>query len=186
MKNISKIFGAVAIIGLFLICSMSTGLAAIAQKQTLVAQPSYQIATYGDGTYVDGAYPIGLPDETSPYPLTTPVNGHDYCTVIIACFPLTDMLLIRVRNIGTSVGCGGQAVIRVHAFVSGHFLAIFNVERALEALPAWLLADTFVEGPVSFTQPVHLVTVKLQLPFGEYEGLIRGLNYRAGFVQAII
>lgn len=194
MKNISKMFGAITIIGLFLIGSMSTGLAAVGATKQVQVQPGqeqYVIATYGDGTYADGAYSLGsnYPDETAPYdPYNTPIfgSGHDYCTTLIACLPITDMLVIRVRNIGINDGSGGEIKIKVHAFISGNWLPIFSVNDALMALPPWVPAQTFIKGPVSFTQPIHLVTVKINLPIGEWEGLVRGFNYRAGFVQNIV
>jgi len=92
MKNISKIFGAVAIIGLFLVCSMSTGLAAqqgmgikTQQQQIPGSQPStppgyseppanyYQWNGEGGLPTYDGDGQDGMMFYGNSYPL--PVQG---------------------------------------------------------------------------------------------------------------
>ena len=92
MKNISKIFGAVAIIGLFLVCSMSTGLAAqqgmgikTQQQQIPGSQPStppgyseppanyYQWNGEGGLPTYDGDGQDGMMFYGNTYPL--PVQG---------------------------------------------------------------------------------------------------------------
>jgi len=195
MKNIYKIFGAAAIIGLFLLSSIaSTSLAAIGGVQVarsrelqlpdqgLVA-PSQR---YIVADYDDPAFPLGsdYPDESCAYdPFNTPIFGHgsDLATVLIARIPMTNMLVVRVRNLGTESSPGGTIRIKVYGL---SVIPIHNSLKTVHALPPWILADTYLLGPIAFSQPVHLVTCRIRSSV--YEGLGRNLNFRVGFVQGII
>ena len=202
MKKMYKIFGAVAIIGLFLLGSVaSTSMAAPRQQNPVVqqeeslqrqAQPQQPQQQYVVAIYDDEAYPLGpdYPDESCAYnPYTTPLFGQDLATTTIACFPLTDLLWIRVRNVGvpgSGLSSGATIKIKVYAFATMHGLPIFNAKDAVVALPPWTLAQNFIKGPVPFTQPAHLVTSRIKLPFGVWEGFLRSFNFRIGLVQDII
>ena len=198
MKNISKIFGAVAIIGLFLVCSMSTGLAGqqvVKGQQQVPGQQQYVIAyQYGDGTYSDGAYQVGTQYgaeysfETAPYnpdPNVTPLLfGHDVCTVAIGCFPVTDVLIIWIRNIGSG-DLVNSATVKITAFNGFELSPIFYNEQTLLGLGAHH-GKFYLAGPVPFSSSIGRVRVHIQNQLLDGEGLIRGLNLRIGFVQNII
>ena len=192
MKNTYKIFGAAAIIGLFLLSSLGSTSLAITQNQKpqtdagLGIEPGIQ-DEYVIADYDDPAYTLdGYPDETLAYDPNSPIFGHgsDLATTIIACFPLTDILWVRVRNVGTTQSEGGKITIKVYAFVSLKLFPILKIQRSVTALPAWILAQNFIEGPVAFTQPVHLVTSDID-PYA-YEGIGRHISYRVGWVQDIL
>jgi len=203
-KNVYKIFGAAVIVGLLFIGSIaSTGLAAIRQPTKQLQGQSFQnelrLPDQGPVTpstpskkyivadYDDPAFPLGsdYPDESCAYDLfNTPIFGHgsDLATVLIAKIPMANRLLVRVRNLGIEQSPGGQ--IRIKVYAMGNILPIHSSVHAVRALPPWILADTYLLGPIAFSQPLHTVTCRIRSSV--YEGLGRNLNFRVGFVQGII
>jgi len=122
MKKMYKIFGAVAIIGLFLLSSIaSTSLAkrgAIGQKQSSQVMPSQ---VYGDGEYEGEVYeaPDGWgwdDDETLPFPPSA-VTGMRKPQLVITRIKINRIddcarFTVRIRNVGKTLG-SGPSIARV-------------------------------------------------------------------------
>ena len=114
-KKIYKIFGAVAIIGLFLIGSMSTGLAAIGgtqQKQAQPQQPAEQ--PYEGQTYAAPSYLNWDAGETLPFPsgwLNTIFKPQYVCTAIqIIRGNSYASFTCKIRNVGNSLIGNGASI----------------------------------------------------------------------------
>jgi hypothetical protein len=136
MKKIYKIFGAVAIIGLFVLGSMSTGMAnervAFGERKVVESEPiasePIELELEGEPAYADfddDQYPIGYPGESLDYcPETTPIffkNG-DLATTIVWRRPtvLTDARIrVKVRNVGAGQSGGGTMAFTLYTCVLG-------------------------------------------------------------------
>ena len=196
-RSIYKIMGVTGIIALLLLGSIVVaGPAArrpsieVSQELEVQAQPQQQPQQqYQDfliADYDDDAYAVpGYPDETAPYRPTAWTKA-DLCTTIIARFRAVGSqgrIYVRIRNLGMAQSTGGQAIIRVHAFLSGEWMPILKETKTVAALLPYQ-ATTEITSKVPLNQFVHLVTV--HIPWKLIEEGARGLNFRVGFVAGLI
>lgn len=185
MGKLYKIFGAVAIIGLSLLCSMSTGLAAQGQQQQqqqLVWNSMYddfQVAEYNDSAYaISGYESYGFTAPYQPSPITSP----DLCTVLVARYRVLggDLRVFVVNmNIGLSQSSGAQAIVRVY---DHGVTPVLYDEENVGALHSFIFS-TFSTPRVSLSSGLHLVSVHLKLNAPLEEGIgLRAINWRFGLI----
>jgi len=147
MKKIYKIFGAAAIIGLFLLSSLaSTSMAAPRQQNPVVRQEgslqipaqqqeeSLQIQVQpqqpsdeAEIEWADQKIPLQWYGETSPYEITEEIlalgSGHILVTLgwRLCYFPLQrGKLFIHVRNVVPSASPGGELSVTVRELIGGN------------------------------------------------------------------
>jgi len=119
MNKTYKIFGAVAIIGLFLLCSMSTGLATGGQsqqqqQQQVPGQQQVPDQPYDGQTYAAPSYLNWDPDETLPFPaewLGIIFKPQLICTSIQITRGQSDAsFTCKIRNVGNSIIGNGPSI----------------------------------------------------------------------------
>jgi hypothetical protein len=137
MKKIYKIFGAAAIIGLFLLSSIaSTSMAAPRQQNPVViqeeslqiqAQPQQPAEDEAPIEWDDQQIPLQWYGETSPYEITEEIlgllNGHILVTLgwRLCYFPLQrGKLFLHVRNVIPSTSPGGDLAVTVRELIGGN------------------------------------------------------------------
>jgi len=138
MKKIYKIFGAVAIIGLFLLGSIaSTSMAAPRQQDPVViqeeslqmqAQPQQPAEDEAPIEWDDQQIPLQWYGETSPYEITGEIlalgSGHILVTLgwRLINFPLQQRgkLFLHVRNVIPSTSPGGDLAVTVRELIGGN------------------------------------------------------------------
>ena len=202
MKNIYKIFGAAAIIGLFLISSIpSTSLAAIGQSQGMQVVQSDELQQQQQDEeeidFDDDQYPLdnyGWLGETLPYPQSTPFWGNGDLAVTFATRAITQpaqqrgKVYVKVRNVGLSTSLGGEIQIKVR-----HTLAGIPTDLVYQS--SWINIPTTTAGrarriitPIIGTISMDelLYYFRAEIESDSPEGPIRGHNVRHGyFVGAI-
>lgn len=207
MKKMYRIFGAVAIIGLFLIGSMSTGLAA--QQQAVPGvQPGGQqqiegILAYAD--FDDDQLPTGQvpaqPGESLDYPQTLPITHNgDLATVLAWRRPVIDLgekmarIRVQVRNVAIDGSQSQGGTIKFHLY--GTLLGLPNFfdpvyvsdTRAVSALCAWekevFVYPNLLNG-IEMGNPLYYFKSDIN-PTCLYEGFGRHISDRYGFLLGVL